>query len=277
MLYCVNLVQGVGKNLFFENFFGEKIIGKHAICVADPDQVVGKFNSNMEGKIYSVVNELKQEGNFQKNSSLLKSLITDKTNKIERKGIDAVNIENFNFFVFLTNNHNVLSIEPDDRRYLCLEASSRFKKKSQYFEELVENMEDENAEHFFQFLIQRDICDLRRTKIPITDYKSELMMASTNGVIKFINEFIREEKIDIYNPADEEIRFDTNEIYNRYKQFTEDNGGSKYHKTNFNTHLMNKDKGVKMEILVEDDKRYYCFNYKELIEDMKEKNLLFRY
>ena len=107
--------------ILIENFFGEKIIGRHAICVADPDQVVGKFNVSMEGKVYTVVNELKDQGNFQKNSSLLKSLITDKTHKIERKGIDAVIIDNFNNFVFLTNNHQVLNIEADDRRYLCFE------------------------------------------------------------------------------------------------------------------------------------------------------------
>ena len=269
-------IQGVGKNLFFENFFGEKIIGRHAICVADPDQVVGKFNSNMEGKVYSVVNELKQEGNFQKNSSLLKSLITDKTNKIERKGIDAVNIENYNNFVFLTNNHNVLSVEPDDRRYLCLEASSKYKRRKNYFDELVDNMNDENAEHFYHFLMNRDVKDMRHRTIPTTTYKRELMMASTNSVIKFMNEFIKEEDIDVNDAPDEYIRYNKDELYSRYKNYTEDNGTPKFNKNNFNIHLMNDDKGVKMKIVIDNKRRYYEFNWLEVIEDMKDKNILFR-
>jgi len=40
----------------------------------------------------------------------------------------------------LTNNHHVVNVEPDDRRYFCLSASSKFKGNQKYFNNLVENM-----------------------------------------------------------------------------------------------------------------------------------------
>ena len=57
---------------------GSLVIGKnHSICISDTDQVVGKFNSILERMIYTVVNELKADGDIIKMSNLLKSLITD--------------------------------------------------------------------------------------------------------------------------------------------------------------------------------------------------------
>ena len=176
----------------------------------------------------------------------------------------------------MTNNHNVLSVEPDDRRYLCLEASSKYKRRKNYFDELVDNMNDENAEHFYHFLMNRDVKDMRHRTIPTTTYKRELMMASTNSVIKFMNEFIKEEDIDVNDAPDEYIRYNKDELYGRYKNYTEDNGTPKFNKNNFNIHLMNDDKGVKMKIVIDNKRRYYEFNWLEVIEDMKDKNILFR-
>ena len=263
-------IQGVGKNLFFEHFFGEKIIGRHAICVADPDQVVGKFNSSMEGKVYTVVNELKSEGNCKKQSSLLKSLITDITNKIERKGIDAITIGNKNNYVFLTNDDNTLCIDVDDRRYLCIKASGKYK-NPEYFSILIDNMKDENAEHFFHYLMNRDVENLMRSKIPLTKYKVELMMSSVNNIIKWFNDYIIKQKIDIMEPPDEFIQYRIDELYSNYKEYISD--GSKYQKQNFLVRLIDIDNGIKAK--VDNDRNYIQLNWKEVIEDMKIKNILF--
>ena len=262
---CKSL-QGVGKNIFFENFFGEMIIGKkHSICVADPSQIVGKFNGSVENKVFTVVNELKAESDMIKMSNLLKSLITDKTQKIEKKGIDAITVNNYNNFVLLTNNHHVVNVETDDRRYLCLSASSKYKGNDKYFKNLIEHMlTDDVANEFFQYLMNINLTNWNYREIPLTKYKKELMKYSINPVMKWFNDFLQ-------NQNDNDISIRKNELYDLYKETAEN---TSYGKTKFFDYLKNVDKGITSLIEIKKGRSIYIeFNKTKVIDELISKSM----
>lgn len=185
--------QGTGKNLFFEKFIGENIIGTHAGCF-EANQVVGKFNNLVSKKIYIVINEIEAEGELIKTSNKMKALITDKTQKIEMKGIDAIQINNYCNYILLTNNNNVIKVEEGDRRYLCLEASSCKKADSTYYKNLARDVHDiKIGECFFHMLNKRDLSKFNPNSndvIPMTEYKKELIYISKPKIKKWFEEYI---------------------------------------------------------------------------------------
>ena len=185
--------QGTGKNLFFEKFIGDNLIGTHSACL-EASQVVGKFNSLLNDKIYIVINEIEAEGELIKTSNKMKALITDKTQKLEKKGVDAIQINNYCNYVLLTNNNNVIKVEEGDRRYLCLEASSNKRGDSIYYKNLAKDVQDiKIGECFFHMLMKRDLSGFNPNSnnvIPMTEYKKELIYISKPKIKKWFEEYI---------------------------------------------------------------------------------------
>lgn len=266
-------VQGVGKNLFFENFIGNLIIGKnHGICISDTDQIVGKFNSILEKMIYTVVNELKADGDIIKMSNLLKSLITDSTQKIEKKGIDAIHINNYNNFIFLSNNHNVVNVEMYDRRYFCLSASSKYVNNKSYFNTLVKNMlDDEISEMFFNYLMNRDLSNFDFRDIPLTEYKKELIYNSIPSIMKWFNEYIKE----CLNSNKEDCNVKLSSLCDKYKEYSMT---SRLNIGNFKRQLIDKDKGVScIDLDITRNECYVIFNTNDVKNEMESKSIWYNY
>ena len=268
-------IQGVGKNIFFENFFGSMVIGlKHSICISDTDQVVGKFNSILERMLYTVVNELKADGDIIKMSNLLKSLITDSTQKIEKKGIDAIHINNYNNFVFLSNNHNVVNVEMFDRRYLCLAASSKYANNQSYFNKLCKNMLNEEISMiFFHYLMKRDLKKFNFRNIPLTQYKKDLIYNSIPSVMKWFNEYLKDCLNENIEEKCEKVKL-LCEQYKEYSQIGRINYG------NFTRQLIDIDKGltnIKIDNSSRKNNTYLVFNVQDCIQEMKEKSMWYNF
>jgi hypothetical protein len=266
-------IQGAGKNIFFENLMGSLIIGKnHAICISDTDQIVGKFNAVLERMIYTVVNELKADGDMIKMSNLLKSLITDTTQKIEKKGIDAIHINNYNNFVFLSNNHSVVNVEMYDRRYFCLSCSSGHINDKTYFKDLCDNMLNEDiAQEFYNYLIMRDLSKFDFRDIPLTEYKKQLTYNSIPAIMKWFNEYIKdciEEKID-----EQHVKLKI--LCEKYK---EQSLIGKLNIGTFQRQLTDEDKGIGcIRIQVVKNITYMDFNVNTVYEEMKQKKIWYSY
>ena len=262
-------IQGVGKNIFFENFFGSMIIGRnHGICISDTDQVVGKFNSVLEKMIFTVVNELKADGDIIKMSNLLKSLITDTTQKIEKKGIDAIHISNYNNFVFLSNNHNVVNVEMYDRRYLCLAASSKYANNQDYFNTLSKNMLDEEiSKIFFHYLMNRDLSNFKFRDIPLTQYKKELIYNSIPAVMKWFNDYVKE----CINDRCDDHHIKLKVLCDKYKEKTMQ---TRLNVGTFQRQLIDTDRGVScIKIKNYRNTLYVDFNVDEVKEEMIRKSI----
>lgn len=168
--------QGAGKNILFE-FLEEEVIGEsYAVTVNDIEQLVGRFNCTIENKILTICDEIQNYGGAYKSNDKLKSLITQGKQLIERKGIDAQPVNDFNNYIFLTNNDWPIKIEASDRRYVAIEPSNHRIGDDDYFNNLVKNKKAA-AVHFYNWMLRYQT-GVNLKKIPGTNLRNQLKMNS---------------------------------------------------------------------------------------------------
>ena len=144
----------------------------HFISTNNISQLTGRFNSHQALALFILANEVTFAGAHQQNQQL-KSLISEMWSLLELKGIDSVMVENFSTFVFLSNLMDAMRIENSDRRYTITETSS--KQDDAYYVRLRKIMKDEDvANHFFTFLMRRDISKFEHWKPPMTQIKRDM-------------------------------------------------------------------------------------------------------
>ena len=231
--------QGSGKGILIDNFIIPFIYGDKVSCSTQGlTPIVQRFNSICMNKCFVCCNEVSSgENSFHDSFERLKSLITDPTMSIEKKGIDMFNdYPNFMNFIFTTNNYNSVKLGRGDRRYVCLETSGRFCKKYEYFERLLASCNQETADHFYTY-----ICGLAKTRniknIPTTSLKEDMMIHTISGAERFANEVLNLAPFE-----NSKIKFDENiwenvlanncenntilakHLYKAYQIYCKDNG-----------------------------------------------------
>jgi putative DNA primase/helicase len=124
--------QGTGKGTFIDPI--GKIIGSHYLHAQSPEQVIGKFNAQLENKLLVFADEF--FAGSKGSTDRLKTMITESVGSIERKGQDRIQVPCFARIIMATNHENVIKIERDERRYLYLEVSEKYKQDAEYFDKL---------------------------------------------------------------------------------------------------------------------------------------------
>jgi hypothetical protein len=169
--------QGAGKGVFFDLII-KHIIGRdYSISINDMNQLLGNFNAIVAHKLLTVCDEIQNYGGAHRSNDKLKSLITNETVPIERKGFDTQIEEDSNNYVFLTNNDWPVKVETSDRRYVIIESSSNRIGDREYFNNLLRLTNDEAGTHLYNWLMRFNITiDLRF--IPNTKARTQLKMNS---------------------------------------------------------------------------------------------------
>lgn len=182
--------EGSGKTMIIDNFIIPFVYGNSiASTIVGLSPIVQRFNSILINKLFILANEVSSgDHNFVGSFEILKSLITDKTLTIEKKGIDIFNnYPNYINFIFTTNNPDSVRLGRTDRRYVCLEAQTCFLGNFEYFNKLSECFNQETANHFFTY-----ICGLEKTRdirqIPSTELRVEMLKNSTSSIFKFFED-----------------------------------------------------------------------------------------
>lgn len=157
--------QGTGKGTFVDPI--GQIVGSHYLHAQSPEQVIGKFNAQLENKLLVFADEF--FAGSKGSTDRLKTMITEKLNTIERKGQDRISVPCFARIIMATNHENVIKIERDERRYLYLEVSEEHKQDIEYFEPLHTAIKHPDFPakllHYLQGL---DISDYRPRQVPKT-------------------------------------------------------------------------------------------------------------
>ena len=158
--------QGTGKGTFVEPI--GKIIGAHYLHATKSEHVLGRFNVLLENKILIFADEF--FAGSKKNTDFLKSLITEDTATIERKGIDSITVPSFSRLIMASNHDNIVKIEKDERRYLYLEVSEDRKQDFAYFKALKHTLSQPSfTGELLQFLLDRDIKAFNPRQVPHTE------------------------------------------------------------------------------------------------------------
>jgi hypothetical protein len=151
--------QGAGKSLMGE-YLGV-ILGEYRVAVNSDAAVTGNFNSQL-GRCQLLQADEAFVGGDKKAASKLKDIITSPTLRLEQKGRDAVTVENHMRILFTSNESAIVTAEIDDRRWLILDAGSRYVRNREYFNALVHEMNNGGpAALLYALQLRKITADLR--------------------------------------------------------------------------------------------------------------------
>jgi len=199
--------MGSGKSTFAEMM--GLILGKKYWQQMDSiHQISSNFNASYETAIFSSVEEIvSNAGDFHAIQSKLKTLTTETSIRIEKKGIDSYMTTSQNDICLITNECNPVKITDDNRRAAVLKVSNKYQNDHEFFSRLRKEVK-ENIEfirgYFFNFKYNDNLNSIR----PTTKAEAELLVLNENNVKTFVRD-------ELSVSGDETFKF----IYQRYSDF----------------------------------------------------------
>jgi len=205
--------QGAGKNVICE-FIGDYIIGKqYSLVLGDIDRLFARFNVIMQNRLLTILDEISNYGGAHKSNNKLKNLITQKRQMIEFKGLKPIRFTDYNNYIFLSNNDWPIKVEQSDRRFFCLELDNCKCGKFDYFNTLAEQLNADSANIFYNYLLNIDIRNWNKLKIPTTNLKNDLKINSLPKPIQFLVKCVEGEIDSIMLSKDESTKVHINILY----------------------------------------------------------------
>ena len=118
-LVIFSKTHGTGKNSFIDGIVA--IIGK-LLCgtVESIEDITKNFNAHLCNKLFIYGDEI--SANAKKVADRLKQVITRPTQNLEKKHMDATEVDDFTNWAFTTNNENCFKNEEGDRRLMMIHA-----------------------------------------------------------------------------------------------------------------------------------------------------------
>lgn len=165
--------EGIGKNVFVEQF--GKLFGPAFQKVSRMEQLVGKFNKHLAGCLLIFANEAVWGGDRSKEGAL-KDLITEGKQRIEPKGLDSFEINDFSRFIFASNESWAVPAGPDARRFFALDVNPQRRGDQAFFAALVEQMENGGHAALLYHLLRRDLSGFNPRQAPATEALLDLKM-----------------------------------------------------------------------------------------------------
>ena len=205
--------QGTGKNVL-SNVLCE-LISKYANNnITAIENVVGRFNAAIENMKLIVCNELSScDTSKVMNHDALKSIVTETQLDLNQKCQPVRKIENVCNIIMISNNFNSVKIDKDDRRFVVIDVSSRYKGNYEYFSNLIESFNEEFYSNLLTYFMKKDLSEFDVRKIPFTRAKQELIEMNKTPYQMFYEEFY-EKFVSGWNCT---------ECYRRYKEFAKEN------------------------------------------------------
>lgn len=266
--------EGAGKNIIFD-FLKKYIFSNYAVNVCDLEKITGKFNSMLSNKILTVLNEANQVLNtsYNKTFETLKNLISENKQIVEKKGLDPFEIDDYNNYMFFSNNPNPIKISSNDRRYMISNCSDKYVGNHNYFENLIKSLNEECATHFYTYLLSLDLSKINLKQIPINKCKTEQIINSMSS----FNKFLYTNACDIEKNIDDDKYIDINYFYDLYKEKCHQDGFIILNKLTFSKemHLILDKKVIKIKN--DDDKwsskKVFVYDIKQIKNHFKKMNI----
>lgn len=181
--------RGVGKGFFGQ--LATRLLGRINVRTGSSETFATKFNAELEGKRLILINELKVKGGEKdKVMNNIKTFIADPTTRIERKGVDAYEIESSTGLII---NANALEDVPndgmEDRRIwyvTCHMPEGGL--TAEYWNPLYAMLEDDAAMSGFATWIERGAdVDFSTWRPPMNDTRRDAILSSMgpNSVAAF--------------------------------------------------------------------------------------------
>lgn len=159
--------KGVGKGSLFRLL--KRIVGvAHTAFLDKPGALTGRFNAFLEVAMLVCVDEAFWAADKAAEGTL-KSMITEPTVPIERKGVDPIMLKNFSRFIFATNNDWAIPATENERRYAASYVSDRYLGNREYYRALSAAIDGDEARAFLTYLMNMDLFGFDVRVAPVTE------------------------------------------------------------------------------------------------------------
>jgi len=162
--------QGTGKS-FFAKAVG-KLFGQHFLHISNSKHLVGSFNAHLRDCVLLFADEAFYAGD-KKSEGILKALITEEHIVIEKKGIDSEAQPNYIHLIMASNSDWVVPVAMDDRRFFVLDMGETHRRDSQYFGDIMAQLENGGYEALLHHLMSLDITKIDLRIPPNTEALAE--------------------------------------------------------------------------------------------------------
>jgi hypothetical protein len=171
--------QGVGKTKIGETF--GSLLTAHYALVSDPRYVVGQFNAHMAKCLLLQADEAVWAGD-KKAEGRLKSLVTEKHQMIEQKGVDSIQMPNYVRLLMTSNEGWVVPAGKDERRFCVLDVGAAAAQNHAYFAEIDAQLDQGGREALLYDLLHFDLSKVNVRQIPRTGALLEQKVRSLDSV-----------------------------------------------------------------------------------------------
>ena len=131
--------EGIGKTYFAEKIGA--LFGSHFIVVDKSEDIIGRFTARLQYGMLIFADEAFFAGNPQAGDNL-KSMVTAKSLKIERKGQEAFSVANILGFIMASNHDHVIRAGLNARRYAVFDVNPMHQEDHAYFAAITKQMEN---------------------------------------------------------------------------------------------------------------------------------------
>lgn len=200
-----------------------KLLGEElVISFESVDDFFSNFNAEQSCKLLIMINEISESGmgasDGMKRHNKLKGVITGKTLRVEKKGVDAIRVNDYSRYM-LFSNFEGMYVENTDRRGVYIKSDSIHANDSVYFKPLWDSLDDlDFIKSAFSFFAHRDISLFNAHKGPHSEFKNEMKVKCLNSALSFIKDVWQ------YKDLDDEFRIHSGELYQLYKNYCSEYG-----------------------------------------------------
>jgi hypothetical protein len=194
-------VPGCGKGVFALGY--GRLFGQHFLHATHKQHVTGNFNAHQAETCLIFVDEALY-AEIAADAQILKTMTSETTKLLERKGIDSIQIDNFARPIFATNAEHPIQIEHNDRRYPAIyvqenksfanepDEQRKAEKRNAYFEPILDELKNGGSEALLGFLLDRNIRGFNAEAIPETTERRQQKLNSASAGDKIMIEFAQD-------------------------------------------------------------------------------------
>lgn len=189
---CIRGKQGTGKTIVGQ-FLGA-LIKQHYALVDSDRYVTGQFNSHMASLLLLHADEAFFAGD-PRLVGRLKGMVTSPTNRIEYKGKDSFEVDNFMRLLITSNERFVIPAALEERRFAVFNCGEGRIQDRDYFKRMIMQMKSGGFEGFLHYLQSYDLSSFDVGVIPNTDALVEQKYQALGTIPRFWFERLQDGEI----------------------------------------------------------------------------------
>jgi len=174
--------EGTGKGVAAREF--GSLFGQHFLHLARKRNLVGNFNAHLRDAIVVFADEAFLADD-QEAENVLKAMITEPEQNIERKFQDVVTTKNLIHLMVASNSDRIINASAEARRFCVLDVSDAHMQDHEYFAAIAKQMAEGGREAMLYDLLHEDLSDFNPRKFPVTAALEDQKVRSMSGVEKW--------------------------------------------------------------------------------------------